>query len=252
MRRLDRMVTAGAVLLAGGWWLLRAAEASAEAVLERYVEATGGRAAYDKIRNRVVHATMEISRQGIRLEMTVYAAKPNLFHMTMNSDLTGKVEQGTDGQVAWSKSVTQGPQLLEGEQKEALLREARLDKFVNWRELYSEARLAGTEDVDGKRCAKVVLTPKSGKPVTLFLDEATSLLVRTDMVTVAEAGEIPMRIRLQDYREVNGVKLAHRSIIEVLGQERVLQVNRIEHNLDLPADRFAIPDDVKALLPARQ
>ena len=236
MRKLDRMLIAGLVVLAGSWWLSRAAE-TAEAVLERYVEATGGRTAYDKIRNRVVHATLEIARQGIRLEMTVYAAKPNLFHMTMNSDLTGKIEQGIDGQVAWSKSVTQGPQLLEGEQKEALLR---------------EARLAGPEQVDGKPCTKVVLTAKSGKPVTLFLDEATSLLVRTDMVTVTEAGEVPMRIRLQDYREVDGLKLPHRSIIEALGQERVLQVNRIEHNVDLPADRFALPDDVKALLPMRQ
>ncbi len=250
MTRLQRTIVAGAVLVAGGALLGRAAE-TAEAVLARFIEATGGRAAYEKLRNRVVHATMEISRQGIKLELTVYAAKPNLFYSEVSSDLTGKIEQGFDGKVAWSKRVTAGPQLLEGEQREALVREARLDKFLNWREVYGEARLEGSEEVDGKRCRKVVLTPKTGRPVTLFFDEATSLLLRTDMIMATEAGEIPVRIRLQDYRELDGLKLAYRTIMELLGQERVMVINRLQQNVDLPADRFALPADVKALLPTR-
>jgi len=251
MRRLDRIVIAGVVTLAGVWWMLRAAE-TAEAVMERYIEATGGRAAQEKIRNRVVRATLEIARQGIKLEVTTYAARPNLFYSMTTSEVTGPIEQGSDGQVAWSRSVAQGPQLLEGEAKEFLLRETRLDKLLKWRELYSEARLDGTEEVDGKPCVKLVLTPKAGRPLTLFLDQATGLMLRTDLIMPTDAGEVPMRIRPQDYREVDGLKLAHRVITEVMGQERVMTIQRIEHNVDLPADRFALPADVKALLAARK
>lgn len=132
MTRLERTIVAGAVLVAGGALLGRAAE-TAEAVLARYIEATGGRAAYEKIRNRVVHATMEITGQGIKLEVTVYSAVPNLSYSEVNSEITGKIEQGFDGKVAWSKRAAQGPQILEGEQRETLVREARLDEFTNRR-----------------------------------------------------------------------------------------------------------------------
>jgi hypothetical protein len=242
-------VIAGVVTLAGVWWLARAAE-TAEALLERYIAATGGRAAQEKIRNRVVKATMEIARQGIKLELTTYAATPNLFYSLTDSELTGPIEQGSDGKVAWSKSVAQGPQLLEGEAKELLLREARLDKLLKWRELYSEARLEGTEVVDGKTCVKLVLTPKTGRPMTWYLDQATNLMLRTDLVVPTAGGEVPMRLRLQDYRDVDGLKLAHRTITEVQGQERVTTIHSIQHNVDLPADRFALPPEVKALLAA--
>ena len=42
--------------------------------------------------------------------------------------------------------------------------------------------------------------------------------------------------------------LAFTSRMKVMGQERLVTVEQVEHNVTLPADRFAPPADVAALV----
>jgi hypothetical protein len=36
------------------------------------------------------------------------------------------------------------------------------------------------------------------------------------------------------------------SRMRVMGQERVVTIDKVEHNVDLPADRFAVPAAIRA------
>ena len=71
----------------------------AEWVLDHYLEATGGPAAYEKLHNRVTKGTMEIVGMGFKFEMTTYGAEPQEQHFLFESDSLGKMEGGTDGTV---------------------------------------------------------------------------------------------------------------------------------------------------------
>jgi outer membrane lipoprotein-sorting protein len=231
---------------------------TAEQVFDRYAEVTGGREAWDGIRNRVVHSSVEIAAQGLKLDMTIYAAKPNRMYTLLESDLTGKVEQGCDGDVVWGTSVMTGPQVKEGKERAQALRDAAFDRLIYWREVYGSGKCVGVEDVDGASCYKLEMTPKpvegeeSPKPHTLYFDRKSGLLIRMDMVSESPMGTIPVESRLSDYREVDGVKIAHKITMKTLGQERILTTEKIEHNVDLPADRFEPPADVKAILEKKE
>jgi outer membrane lipoprotein-sorting protein len=249
-----RFLAATTALLLGGLAGASSAQISqqefpkAEQILDRYVEAIGGLAASEKIHNRVSRATVEIPAAGIKLSVTMYQARPNKAYSVVESAATGKIESGTDGEVAWQISATNGPQLLEGKEKTNSLHINIFDRLVYWRKVFKQVETAGIEDVAGKACYKVVATPPDLPPQTMFFDKESYLLVKVSMTMESQAGTIPLESSLSDYRSVDGVLMPYKTVIKTIGPERISTVDGIEQNVNLPADRFALPAAIKALI----
>jgi hypothetical protein len=221
-------------------------------VIAGFVEASGGREAYEKVGNRVTRANLELVGQGITLGVTIYAERPDHNYVVIESDVIGRIDKGSDGETVWETSITTGPQIKEGTERTDYLRESNFDKFFRWQELYESAEVTGTEDVDGRPCLKLVMTPPDSHPQSWYFDRESRLLVAVDLVSDTPAGQIPVKTLLGDYREVDGLLLPFETRIVVLGSERKLTMLEIRHDVELPADRFTPPQDVRELIAARQ
>lgn len=251
LRRTAIVCLLAAPLLVAGALTGAAAEQAlptAEQILDRHVEVTGGRAAYDKIENRVTKATLEIVGQGLSLDMTIYMARPNKNYTLIESELIGKAEKGTDGETAWELSMMTGPQIMKGKQKSDFLRDAEMDRLARWREEYASVESAGTEKVGETICYKVVLTQEDGPPMTLFFDPDSYLIAKMTMDLETPMGIVPMESFPGEFREVDGLLLAHGGTVKLAGQERRMTIHSVEHNVDLPADRFELPEEIRALM----
>jgi len=220
----------------------------AEQILDRYVEAIGGLAALQKINNRVIKGTMEIAGAGIKLSVTAYQARPNKSYTAVDSPATGKIENGTNGEIAWQVSALAGAQLLEGKEKVNFLHMNIFDRAPQWRTSFQKVEAAGVEDVSGKPCYKVLATPKDLPPQTMFFDRETHLLVRITMTIESQAGTISSDSYLSDYKRVDGILVPHRTVTRLMGQERITVMESIEQNVLLPPDRFDLPAEIKALI----
>ena len=220
----------------------------AEKILDAYVEATGGTDAYDRVSNRVTRGSMSLVAQGVSMDLTIYASRPGKLFMLIESDATGKIEKGTDGEVVWESSALMGPQIKEGQEKTDFLREAVLDKYVRWRETYPDAECVGVEAVDGEPAYKVILTPKDGSPQSLYFDQGSKLLVKVALTVENPMGVIPVETFLGDYRKVDDLLLPYAVRVVVMGQERLMTTESIEQNVDLPEDRFGLPEEIRALI----
>ena len=100
-------------------------------VMSRYIEASGGEAAFAAIKNRYSESTLEIAGQGIKLEIKTWAAKPNLLYFLMDSEMTGKVEKGCNGEVFWESSLMSGPVVHDGVQHVVGLRDSTFERFIH-------------------------------------------------------------------------------------------------------------------------
>lgn len=220
----------------------------AEKILDAFVEATGGTDAYDRVSNRVTRGSMALVAQGVSMDLTIYASKPGKLFMLIESDATGKIEKGTDGEVVWESSALMGPQIKEGQERTDFLREAVLDKYARWREIFAGAECVGVEAVDGEPAYEVILTPKDGRPQSLFFDQASKLLVKIALTVENPMGEIPVESFLGDYRKVDDLLLPYTVRVVVMGQERLMTTESIEQNVDLPEDRFGLPEEIRALI----
>ena len=78
---------------------------SAASVLDRYVQVTGGKQAYEKRKTEIAHGTLEYPALGIKGSMTRYAAEPDKYYTTLDIEGLGKIEMGVNGRVAWENSA---------------------------------------------------------------------------------------------------------------------------------------------------
>jgi hypothetical protein len=220
---------------------------TAESLLAKYVEAAGGQAAFDKIQNRVAQGNLDIGQAGIVLALGIYAAKPDKMYTVADSEATGRIESGVVDGVAWENSGMRGAIVKAGAEQADGLRDAAFDRLIYWKNTTKSAECVGTTDIDGKPAYKVVLTPKVGSAQTIYFDKDTALIVQTESTLTMAGQAIDIVSKAEDYRTVDGVKLPFKVRQVVMGQERVLTFDKIQHNVELPADRFALPPAIKAI-----
>jgi hypothetical protein len=220
----------------------------AETILDRYVEVTGGKAAYDKRSNEIATGTIELKAQGLKGSLTRYSASPAEVYSIVEMDGVGKIEEGIHKGVAWEKNPMLGPRIKSGAEKAQALREATFNSPLHWRELNTKVETAGTETIDGELCYKVVLTPTEAPAETMYFQKKSGLAVKTVATVVSPMGEAPAEMFASDYKSAGGVLAPMKMTEKAAGQEIVIAISDVKTNQTIPADRFDPPADVKALI----
>jgi outer membrane lipoprotein-sorting protein len=217
----------------------------ADTILEQYVEATGGRAAYEKVKSTVATGEVEIPAANLKGKLEIFEAAPNRMAVVIELGPIGKTVQGTDGKTVWENSPINGERELDGPEKEAFLLQAAFNKELRWKELYASVECTDLVDVDGKPAYKVVLTPKSGNPSIEYYDKTSHLQVKGTATTKGPMGEISVDVYPSDYKKVNGILMPMTVTQKVLGQELVMRITDVKHNVDIPASTFSPPASLK-------
>jgi hypothetical protein len=221
---------------------------TAEKILDRYVEATGGIKAYDKLQNSVVKGSLGIPAAGITLDITVYSARPNKVYSKAESPAIGSFESGTDGALCWENSVMQGARILEGTELADKLRESKFESMAYWRGLYDTMNVTGIDTVAGSPCYKVELKAKGGKPRTYFFDQKSGLLMKSVNIVPTQMGDIAVEAFPTDYRKEGDILVSHKTSMKLMSQDRVMTITSVEYNAAIPDSVFAIPAAIQELL----
>ena len=215
-----------------------------EEILKRHIKATGGKEAYEKIQNRVIKETMEIPSKSFKATMITWQARPNKKRILLEQEAAGNMEKGTNGDVAWWIIINRGSRLIEGQEKVEYLREASFDRFINWQDNYLKAECTGSEDVDGTVCFKVVMTLASGDSQIYYFAKDSYLIIKTETTI----NNTPVVTYFSDYKDVDGILISHNRKESLMGIERTITTNSIEHNVEFQEDPFKVPDEIQALI----
>jgi dipeptidyl aminopeptidase/acylaminoacyl peptidase len=222
---------------------------TAEAVLDRMVEALGGTEAFARLENRTMRGSIELVTQGgIRIPFTIYQGRPARSYLLAESDILGKYESGTDGKVVWEKSMMSGPQIKQGVERDLALHDATFDAIPNWRQYLDKVELVSVVEIDGTACYMLRLMLGTGTEVTSYVDRKTCLPVKNEITLDLPTGKILLTSWPSDFREVDGIVIPHTNRVEVAGQVRVTTMEKIEHNVEIPAGVFELPEDIRELL----
>ncbi|MBZ5676100.1 MAG: hypothetical protein LAP61_17805 [Acidobacteriia bacterium] len=221
---------------------------SAESILDRYIQVTGGKQAYLKRKSEIAHGTVEYAAVGIKGSLTRYAAEPDKYYASLDIDGLGKVETGVNGEIAWENSALLGPRVKSGVERAEAIREGNMNSTANWRKLYPKVVNAGIETVDGEECYKVVMTPAEGQPITGYYQKKSGLQVKLTTVSTTQMGDIPVEMIASDYKNFGGI-LEPAKVIQKAGpQEFTMTLERVEVNPAIPPETFALPAEVRKLV----
>ncbi len=220
----------------------------AETILDRYVEVTGGKAAYEQHTSEILMGTLAFPAQGLSGRLTRYAMAPDKEYSVVELGPIGKIESGVFNGVAWEKSAILGPRVKSGDEKDQAAREARFNAPVDWRKIYTKVETAGVESVNGDECYKVTLTPATGKPESQYYSKNTGLLLKTTATAVSPMGEVAVEIEVSDYKKFGGVLYPTRSKQKAGEQELDIAITSVSLNEPIPAEYFQLPAEVKVLV----
>src|SRR6266508_2247239 len=100
----------------------------ADEVLDKYVEALGGKAAVEKLTSRVMKGDFELTTMGVTSVAEIYAKAPNKWLLTINVPGFGLVQQGYDGASGWAQDPQTGLRDLRGGELEDVKRSAEFNQ----------------------------------------------------------------------------------------------------------------------------
>jgi len=238
---------------------------SAEQVLARYVEVTGGQQAYDAIQNRVAEGLILTDNGQVAIPLKVYRAKPGKVYSHQDVPQLGVIEKGATAEVAWEINPSTGTTVYDGPQRGAILRQAVFDREAYWQQVWKKAECAGTQVVDGQPCYDLVMTPKAfddseleadhaPPPDHLYFAKESGLLVMSSQVFRAPGEpDVKVESRPSELHRVDGVLLPFRTVTQMEGQDPIVtEIHSLRQNLLLMPKQFALPDAVRAIVEQRR
>lgn len=217
--------------------------ATPEALITRFVQASGGEAAIRKQTTRLTRAKLDIPAMGASGTIEMLEAAPGKRFQELSFGESFTMTMGTDGQDAWVNIPGMGIQDMTGAQAQNYIENARIMEILSLPQRFTKMEIKPSTKVAGVECDVVAGTNKRGSVELLHFARPTGLLVRWDRQTANQAGEwVNGEMLMEDYREVDGIKLPFRLRMSNPSEGAVtLEITEVKHGVDAPAAKFTKP-----------
>lgn len=234
---------------------------TAAQVLERYIEGAGGRQRLRDLSARSIEARMILrAQEGCEVGDQTCIAEEKVGSFLLRTTADGKLyrrtvldemveEKGYDGKMGWQ--LAGGVVRVESPEELILSKEdAVLHWYFDLEERGVQVTLVRPRKEDSEGQVTVLdgvyweLPGTGASPKTMWFDRSTGLL-REEVVEEGEEDELQRQtIIYSDYREVDGVQVAHsvRVVNEIGAQKQVVEflTQRADHQA-VKDERFAMP-----------
>jgi predicted Zn-dependent peptidase len=179
------------------------ADLTAEKVIEKYVEALGGKDKLLALKDVVMKMTT--SMQGMTIEMSSTRKSPDKVLVT--TSLGGNViqKQVYDGSKGVVTAMGQTME-LSGKQLEDMKAQANMTLELDYGKLGYELNLLEVENVGDKPAYKIQVTSPAGSSVTDYYDLENGLKVKSVSSQDTQMGPMTVTTIYEDYRDVEGLK----------------------------------------------
>ncbi|HJP92463.1 MAG TPA: hypothetical protein VJ875_10935 [Pyrinomonadaceae bacterium] len=218
-------------------------QAVIDQILQRYEQALGGKEAIAGVTSYKMKGTFQASGiTGISGTVEGWGKEPHKTLMVMEFPQIGKLTQGFDGETHWVQTpigtfTSSAPQgMAELERDAEVFSAGRIRSLFESMKLESNARLSGREVrvIEGK--------PAKGPAEKLYFDVENGLLVRWDMARrQANRGTVFVKVHLDDYKDVNGVKVPFKVRFAFESFTFTIQLEQLEHNIAIDDAIFRKP-----------
>ncbi len=222
---------------------LHAQTPGAETVINKYVQAIGGRAAVEKLTSRVMKGTMDNSDDGTTSPIEVYAKAPAWYASIRTVPDYGVVATIWNGATGWTKNPESGVQTMGRTDAAYASRAYDFYRDIKLKEFYPAMTVGGPVEIAGSAAHIIDTTTADGKTEKLYFNAQSGLLVRWDYERVTfEDGIIPFEVYFEDYREIDGVKLPFTMRRQTPDYTLTFKFTDVKHNVAVDDAQFTKPE----------
>lgn len=212
-------------------------------ILNKMIEAMGGRTALEKIKDTTITGSMDLTQMGLSGTITVYQKEPNKARYDI--EVMGMlISQACDGEIAWGTNPQTGMTEEMPEQNAEYMKRESLGNsaFLNPKKFGITFTFKGKENVGGKDCLVLEQAFADGFIATLYIDPDTYLTYKAKGKTLNQMGmEVEAETLLSDYKKVDGITVAHSLVSYQDGEEfMTMTISEVKFNSGLEDNLFAM------------
>lgn len=216
----------------------------ASAILQKYIDVTGGTAAWEQVHSEIDMGRIAWPDKGLAGSFTRYLTAPDHELDSMDLQPAGRIDAGFENGIAWEKSAGRSGRIKKDEEREAAARDARFHAVARWTQFYSKEETLGVESIGGEDCFKVSMIPKSGEPEVEYFSKSTGLLVKT-VIGSGENAEDAVTETYSGYKDFDGLKLPTLTTRQSSDEVITIAIAGVTWNEPIPTDYFTPPKDIR-------
>ena len=213
---------------------------TAKEIIQKMIDATGGRKALESIDDSTVSGTIEFIQEGLSGAVTVYKKEPG--KMRVDVEVMGMlITQAYDGNLAWwINPQTGATEEMPATEAANMKRDALPRDATFYPEKYGISfEYKGKESIEGRDHFVIEQTFADGFIATLYVDSTRYLLTKSKGTLSSAAGEAEIETFASDYKKVHGLMVAHKITTYMNGTEaRILTITDIQYNTGLKDSLF--------------
>lgn len=216
---------------------------SADEILAKYFEGTGGLAKWKSLSSLKMEGVMAMGP--MEFPGTIYQKAPNKQRIVVN--IQGQtLVQAYDGVKAWWINPFMGgtdPQPMPDEMAEDMTKQTFESEFIDYAAKGHQVEYTGVEEVEGAKCNVLKLTKKNGDVEFHYFDQEYNvpIMVKTTISSGDAKGQF-VETYVSDYQEVEGVMMPHFIETKFNGQtQQKITIKSIVVNEEMADDLFSFP-----------
>jgi hypothetical protein len=215
-------------------------------VLDRYVEALGGRRALERVRSRHIVGEAEMSSlPGSVATWELITKSPDKRLSVLSVQDFGVVVEGCDGKVAWVQNPGMPVTERTGEELAKSRRDALFNRELHMLKLYPDLALKRSETIAGAEAYVAESKPSAGSLERFAFARQSGLLLRQETEVDTTDGRVTATVGFEDYRKVDQLLLPHLLRIRVASptgnMDVTLRFKQVKHNVPIEDSRFSRP-----------
>ena len=218
----------------------------AEEVLKKFRAAIGGEDAIKKHTARTVKGTFEIPAQGMKGDLSIIAAAPDLIRVLVTLPGLGELQRGYDGKVGWSIDPAIGPRLLESNELAEFRHSADFYDDLHDPKKFKSITVVGKTTFEGQECYELRLVKESGFEYTEFFNVASGLIVGGKLNASSQMGSVPVTSTVSEYKVFGGVMVPTVTRQKMMGLEQLTTVISVTFD-PIDPKAFELPPPIAAL-----
>lgn len=200
----------------------------AQDIIDRYVEAVGGREVVTAAMATRASGSLEIPGMGITGEMVVVRGPDGSMTTKVTIPGMGEMLSGYTGEVGWSMDAMTGARLLEGGELETMREQA--DPLYEARDasLFTSFETVGEKEYDGEACWEVHYVFKSNRESSECFSKDSGLVIASISTQESPMGSVEVVSRIGEYQRFGNMLVPTSVKQNMMGQEQIVKIGNVE------------------------
>jgi hypothetical protein len=231
---MKKILLIGALLISG----MTQAQ-NLDEIVNKHIEAIGGKANWDKIKNLKMECTMKAQGADIKInvcQVDKVASRQDVELMGMKGY---SIITKTEG---WNYMPFQGqtkPEAMTADDVRNAQDDLNIrDEFLTYKELEKKIEYVGKDDIEGLECHKIKMTDKNGQETTYFMDSDSYYVIRQVEKVKANGKEMENTTSFSNFEKRNeGIVYP----MAIAGGWGAMDIVKLEFNVPIDENLFKLP-----------